>query len=119
MPFDWREYLELARYLAALSNTRHSEEASRRSAVSRAYYSAFCYMRNFAERNLGFHRTRIADDHRQLRILLKKHNVKLASYLNTLRIWRNKCDYDVEVNDLDHFIQNAIAYANEIIQACR
>jgi hypothetical protein len=36
MPFDWNEYLALARQLAAAN-----DEASKRSAISRAYYFVF------------------------------------------------------------------------------
>jgi len=36
MPFDWNEYLALARKLAAAG-----DEASKRSAISRAYYFVF------------------------------------------------------------------------------
>jgi hypothetical protein len=36
MPFDWNEYLVLARQLAAAD-----DDASKRSAISRAYYFAF------------------------------------------------------------------------------
>lgn len=36
MPFDWNEYLVLARKLATAG-----DEASKRSAISRAYYSIF------------------------------------------------------------------------------
>jgi hypothetical protein len=55
MPFDWREYLNLARQLAGLQGSDYSQEAVERSAVSRAYYAAFCWARNYAEKNLGFH----------------------------------------------------------------
>ena len=36
MAFDWNEFLSLARYLA-----RSADEASKRTAISRAYYCAF------------------------------------------------------------------------------
>ena len=39
MSFDWSEYLDLARELAKFS------EAGQRSAISRAYYAAFCTAR--------------------------------------------------------------------------
>lgn len=38
MPFDWAEYLRLAEELAQ----RQNDEAAFRSAVSRAYYAAYC-----------------------------------------------------------------------------
>ena len=42
MKFDWLEYFNLAKELAETS-----KEAELRSAVSRAYYSAFCLARNY------------------------------------------------------------------------
>ena len=42
MKFDWEEYFNLAKELAGTT-----EEAKLRSAVSRAYYSAFCLARNY------------------------------------------------------------------------
>ena len=42
MKFDWEEYFNLAQELAGTN-----EEAKLRSAVSRAYYSAFCLARNY------------------------------------------------------------------------
>ena len=46
MPFDWRDYLTLAEELAQ----RTQDAASLRSAISRAYYSAFCSARDFLQR---------------------------------------------------------------------
>ena len=45
--FDWADYLTLAQELA----TRSSDEAALRSAVSRAYYAAFCQARNVLRRD--------------------------------------------------------------------
>jgi len=42
MPFDWQEYLLLARELS-----QRSGEAALRSAISRAYYAAFCTACNY------------------------------------------------------------------------
>jgi uncharacterized protein (UPF0332 family) len=40
MSFSWKDYLALAKTL------RDGDEASKRSAISRAYYAAFCYARD-------------------------------------------------------------------------
>jgi uncharacterized protein (UPF0332 family) len=45
MAFDWPDYLDLARRLA-----QADEEASQRSAISRAYYAAFHVARRHVER---------------------------------------------------------------------
>jgi hypothetical protein len=54
MAFDWREYLVLARWLQTNTPPGMTEEGARRCAVSRAYYAAFCYARNYARDFLGF-----------------------------------------------------------------
>ena len=47
--FDWREYLNLAKFLSDLKSSGISKESLYRCAVSRTYYSAFCWARNYAE----------------------------------------------------------------------
>ena len=45
MPFDWKHYLDLARDLAQPSSSDQGQrEAELRTAISRAYYSAFCHV---------------------------------------------------------------------------
>jgi uncharacterized protein (UPF0332 family) len=120
MPFDWREYLNLARQLAALQGSGHSQEAAKRSAVSRAYYAAFCWTRNYAEKNLGFQPGGKSSDHAELREHLKKKgSPELASGLNKLRDWRNACDYDDQVSQLHQRVGSAIKIADKIIQRCK
>jgi hypothetical protein len=48
MPFDWNQYLTLAKNLSTAAVT---DEASLRSAVSRSYYAAFKLAMERAERN--------------------------------------------------------------------
>jgi len=119
MAFDWREYLKLAKVLTRQKGVGYPLEAAGRSAVSRAYYSAFCWARNYAEENLKFQRTKTADDHKDLREHLKKQRkVQLASRLDRLRKWRNSCDYDDEVPNLDGYVRDAINIAEKVIQEC-
>ena len=47
MSFDWREYLDLARELAASGAGAPQAEARWRSAISRAYYAAYAECRAF------------------------------------------------------------------------
>jgi len=117
--FDWREFLELAKGLAGWPGVNYSAEAARRSAVSRAYYAAFCWARGYAETNLGFRRTGTAEDHRLLRELFKKRKPLLASTLNRLRGWRNDCDYEDQISNLHYYVQNAIKAAGDVIRQCR
>lgn len=120
MSFDWREYLELAKELVSRTSSGYSSEAAHRSAVSRAYYSAFCWARNYAEGILGFKRTKTAQDHELLRTYLKgQGKAQLASVLDKLRQWRNRSDYDDVVPHLDRYVQHAIPLAGRVIRECR
>ena len=121
MSFDWREFLKLAQDLHGGLNLRCSQEAAQRSAVSRAYYAAFCYARNYAESRLGFQRTGTGRDHK----LLKEHLRNLgqpwdevADDLADLQQWRGFCDYDDEVAGLEILASNAINTAQKVIQQC-
>ena len=46
MSFNWSEYFTLAQELTSKSATSSMQEAMQRSAISRAYYAAFCEARN-------------------------------------------------------------------------
>ena len=117
MSFEWKKYLELARLLASEPPNGCSEEAAKRSAVSRAYYAVFCHIRNYAKSNWGFQPENTAKDHKSLREFLRKNGeTELASSLNKLREWRNMCDYDNSVTNLDDLVKNALALAHRIIK---
>jgi uncharacterized protein (UPF0332 family) len=119
--FDWREYLNLAKFLLCLESLVISKEALYRCAVSRAYYSAFCWARNYAQRNLGFKPTGKGEDHKLVReILAKKGFIEIAGKLDELRKWRNSCDYENVVSEnLNSKAFNSIKYADDIIQILR
>ena len=96
MPFDWKQYLELARELVRLSESRNAgpNEAMLRSVVSRAYYAAFCHARNYSRDWLNFQPNNTADDHGRLRAFLKSGKRRgVAVKLDQLRQWRNEADY--------------------------
>ena len=63
MSFNWSEYLWLANALLSDPNSPGPEEASFRSAISRAYYAAFCSARNFGRDRREFVPQRDARDH--------------------------------------------------------
>jgi uncharacterized protein (UPF0332 family) len=118
MPFDWREFLALAQEIKSRSALSYSAEASGRTAVSRAYYAAFCHARNYAERHMRFHPTRKGRDHYLLRNHLSSKGDPwdgIAELLNELQLWRNQCDYDDVVPNLDDLVANALPTAEGII----
>jgi len=126
MTFDWTEFLKLARDLherAEEADLPFVPEAAKRTAVSRAYYAAFCHARNYAEKRLGFQRSGSGQDHRSLRDFFRGQNIdvfeEVAARLDEARGWRNQCDYDDEVEELEAIVQNAMENAEFIIQQCR
>ena len=120
MPFDWYAYLALARILRDQAST-HGEEASRRSSVSRAYYAAFCFVRDYARDQLGFQARDEAADHGALRARLRRGKTQvLSERLEDLRQWRNACDYLSDLPfDLRLTNDTAIDQAEQIFQALR
>lgn len=118
MPFDWNEYLVLARELADTDGAVASEESKRRSAISRAYYSSYCSARNFLENMYG----EVAPEHSSVhafvvKALISKSEIELVqagTKLDTLRQYRAKADYDNEVTGLKKHTELSIMYAEEI-----
>ena len=99
MAFDWKGLLDLARMMEQeTSKPGSNEEALYRSAVSRAYFAAFCHARNYAEQFLKYYPKRDERDHGSLRAHLRgKRRRGDADRLDRLRQLRNDADY---LNDL-------------------
>ncbi len=86
-----------------------------RSAISRAYYAAFCHVRNYARDQHGFSPGYTADDHQQVRDHYRTRGQNdVARRLNQLRQWRNTCDYTDTVYNLPFISARAIAEAQQI-----
>lgn len=116
MAFNWKEYLSLAYFLEGLSEANFSQEAAFRSAISRAYYAAFCYARNYAHDHEDFLPTGSPADHRLVRNHFReKGKINIASDLEDLRQWRNACDYNDVVGNLSQKLKSALQNAQEII----
>ena len=105
MAFDWREYLDLARFLQSQASSHFTQEAGLRSAVSRTYYAAYGHALRYASDYLGFVPRRPEDraqDHGRLRAHLKRRRRgQVADTLSDLRDWRNECDYADDLPDID------------------
>jgi hypothetical protein len=124
MPFDWTQYLDLAQFLLTQAGIGAAPEAAQRGSVSKAYYAAFNYARQYATNYLGFiARTRPEDrsqDHGRLRAhLIKRRRRRVADTLHGLRNLRNDCDYvdDLSGMDLSQTAADAIAAAAYVIQS--
>jgi hypothetical protein len=119
MKFDWKDYVEVCRFLEQHAATSPTEEAFLRSAVSRAYYAAFCHLRNYARDSLEFRPRNDADDHGRLHSRLKQGKLRgLALKLERLREWRNECDYQDQLGfDPRRILVLARSQADSILAA--
>jgi len=114
MPFDWRDYLDLA-VLLQRQGSGLVGEASFRCAASRAYYAGFCHARNYARDQHGFDPTYDVSDHRRVREHFQRRGMlRIASKLSSLRQWRNTCDYKDTVHNSSRLCASAIAAAQEV-----
>jgi len=99
--FDDQEFLEVARHLQS-ADTR---EGFQRSAISRAYYSAFLLARAFCRERGWVAQTGSGSDHRTVGSALAQLNETLASELRNLRLLRNEADYSVGEQDADEMVR--------------
>jgi len=116
MPFSWKDYLTLAERLVNQADST-VDEASFRTATSRAYYAAFGESKDYAVRKLGFVAKGLPEDHTSLREQFERSGMHdVAQLLHRLRGWRNTCDYNSTVPvDVGYSI-NAVAVARKVLQ---
>ena len=126
MPFKWKEYLDLAQSLRD-KNTDYTDEAGFRSAVSRAYFGAFCHALHFVRihfgRKLEEECKRPGELHGKLEEFFRERGrarqtwaaMEVADHLKDLRKWRKQCDYDKDgPDDFDFAVTSAINYSQAI-----
>ncbi|AJI24858.1 hypothetical protein H8R29_23460 [Priestia megaterium] len=111
--FDWHKYLNLAQELS-----EKDDEEFKRSAISRAYYSAYCNARNFLEsKGLGLIPGKKNDHQAIWNAFSKLKGADLVSIATTgdrLKQKRKKADYDDRINNLDKITKRAITEAETI-----
>lgn len=119
MSFDWSEYLNLALELAGQAASPAGQEARLRTAISRAYYGAFCKGRNHLRDKDGRRIPSGGQVHQYVRDEFKKSTDKLRKQighnLDRLRSDRNKADYDDSAARLDAMIKADLALAGKVI----
>ncbi len=116
MGFDWREYLNLSLFLRGQEGPGFGGEATSRCAVSRAYYSAFCHARNHERDEGKFIPEYGYQDHALLRKYFRSRDTEVAEWLDDLRRWRNKCDYQDRVPGLERLAKSAIELAGRLLR---
>lgn len=116
MPFDWKAFIDVARSLQEQAGSEPDPEALLRTAVSRAYYGAFCFVRNHARDQLGFQPKNDANDHGRLRAHLRGKRQQISQKLDRLRQWRNESDYSDQLPfDAEATLAAAIGEAAAIV----
>lgn len=122
--FDWTDYLTLARRLA-----RERDEASQRSAISRAYYASYCTARNWLlsrgfvfpdHSQPHFHVWDEFQSQRQAHVWSSLTSPAHASAREVgragrrFRVKRNSADYDNTLPGLTQEVTVALARAEDI-----
>ena len=119
MDFDWKEYFNLAKFLTGDKTIVPHPEAKLRSAVSRAYFAAYCYSRNFACKFFEFVQSDKdkVKDHKRLRACLRSNGYKgTARKLDDMRGFRNDCDYDDVVPNLHPYVKMSLERAEKVFK---
>ncbi|MDE2322979.1 MAG: hypothetical protein KGL31_13920 [candidate division NC10 bacterium] len=121
MSFDWVEYLFLAHQLTGQAVNPTDHEARLRTAVSRAYYAAFCKSRNHLRDREGSRIPHGVEAHQHVRDVFKRSNDRgwrqIGQNLDRLRIDRNKVDYDDSIAGLDAMTCADLVLADKVIAA--
>jgi uncharacterized protein (UPF0332 family) len=124
MSFDWPKYLTLARELVVLSEEHEDKEAFLRSAISRAYYAAFCKSRNYLrdidedkdlDRSPNVHEF-VADQFKNSNDTTKQ---KIGYDLYCLCRVRNVADYQDSFRDLEMKTRQSLGYAKKVMKCFR
>lgn len=117
MSFNWKEFLDLAKYLKGKESSQYTKQSALRTSASRAYFAAYCQARKYASRKFGYTPGSVpfADHGNLRRFFQNKQMLQLANHLNNLRLWRNRCDYDESIDDLETLVKSSIKKAEYIL----
>jgi len=121
MAYDWIEYFYLAQELSGMTpDGKVTVEAKERTAISRAYYTAFCKARNFLREKEAFSpKEKVHEAVRnQFVNSNSKTKQKIGENLKRLCTSRNKADYwDIWSVNLSAERSAAFLFTKEIISA--
>ena len=110
--FNWADYLTLAEGLA-----QRQDEAALRSAISRAYYSSYCKVRNHLREsaiNVPTNNHKWLWDHFRNSDDEEMRNLGLNG--DRLRLARNRADYENVYHGLASNVSTALIRARQIVQ---
>jgi hypothetical protein len=111
MPFDWNNFLTLAEQLSQVP-----EDASKRSAMSRAYYAAFHDAMTRAEANCGPQDRSKSHQWCWNRYIYSRDDdcYQLGIDGSRLRAMRNLADYEPDIQRIDDLVTRALSNAKSI-----
>ena len=121
MSFSWAEFNELAQELIGHPGLNATAAAICRTAISRAYYAAFCTAMERLVNVDHVHIDQTADAHVQVYNEFGQSNDvtrrQIAAHLKTLRAQRNTADYDpAPAQVIDTFTaQDSVDLANVVL----
>ena len=115
MAFDWVEYLNLAKDLA----DHKGNEAALRSAISRAYYAAFCKARNRLLRE-GERIPRTGQAHELVWNTYRGASDSIQNNIGIVgdRLYRNRAiaDYEDKFPNLSNTVELSLSNANNVLR---
>jgi uncharacterized protein (UPF0332 family) len=119
MNFDWLQYYDLAKELSGWPQVVIAQgEAKLRSAISRAYYAAFCEARNYLI-DKGHNLDTSKDVHKDVRQIFATGtdsiSKDIAENLDALRHIRNLADYEEQVRAIEERTKEALRRCNAIL----
>ncbi len=118
MSFDWRLYIKLAGELINFQREKSLAESYWRSAISRAYYGAFCLSRNFLSlRRITLPRRNV---HRfvidRYKESVDRDKRKIGIELDRLRKDRNDADYEDRISIDKNYALRSYGRSKRILQ---
>jgi len=120
MSFNWSEYLALAQQLAGKAQISATQESRLRSAISRAYYSAFIQARNHLRDRMSLSIPR-KNTHeyviKQFQNSSDPIRQQIGEALDRIRYNRNLADYDDTVANLPTITRRSLKLAAQVISA--
>lgn len=120
MSFDWSEYLKIANKLVQAKSTFYASEGCQRTAISRAYYAAYCKARNLARDRGWVTLTKSAKDHsivkNHFQNSRQRNKSRIGVILDRLRDDRNDADYEDVLNNPNAIASVSIMRAKKIFR---
>lgn len=116
--YNWTDYIELSEKLLEKDIFPELVESAKRSAISRAYFGAFCLARNLLAEKGWLKVKNNIQDHKNVKNFFEnssdKTKKKIGTKLDRLRKRRNEADYNNVFYKVDNYAQFCVKMAKEI-----